>query len=48
LDELYNSVAQIHPLGGKHGKVVIAVVDSGVSNYLILDDTLLNLATSSI
>jgi hypothetical protein len=42
LEDLYNSVAQKSPLGGKNGKVVLAVVDNGVSNYLTLDEKLLN------
>ena len=47
LEELYNSVAKSYPLGGKNGKVVLAVVDNGVSNYLTLDDTLLNTPSPS-
>jgi hypothetical protein len=40
LERLYNSVARVHPIGGK-SKVVIAVLDCGVSNYLALDSNLL-------
>jgi tRNA-splicing endonuclease subunit Sen54 len=42
LEQLYNSVAEKYPLGGKNGKVVVAVVDNGVSNYLTLDNNLFN------
>lgn len=45
LEGLYNSVARVHPIGAKGGKVVIAVLDCGVSNYLALDS---NLLTTSI
>jgi hypothetical protein len=48
LELLYNSVAQKHPLGGKNGKVVLAVVDNGVSNYLTLDEKLLELPVAEI
>ena len=42
LEGLYNSVARKFPLGGKKGaRVVVAVVDCGVSNYLTLDEGLL-------
>lgn len=44
LENLYNSVALKHPLGMKAGKVVLAVVENGVSNYMTLDDSLLDLA----
>ena len=44
LELLYNSVAQRNPLGGKNGKVVLAVVDNGVSNYLTLDENLLDVS----
>jgi hypothetical protein len=40
LEELYNSVAEKHSLGARNGKVVIAVVDNGVSNYMTLDEHL--------
>jgi len=40
LEELYVSVAREHPVGKGLGKVVLAVVDCGVSNYLSLDDIL--------
>jgi hypothetical protein len=46
LENLYNSVASMHHIGAKGGKVVIAVVDCGVSNYLILDSNLLTTSTS--
>jgi hypothetical protein len=46
LEDLYNSVANIYPIGTKGGKVVLAVIDSGVSNYLILDSNLLTTSTS--
>jgi hypothetical protein len=41
LEGLYSSVARVHPIGAKGGKVVIAVLDCGVSNYLALDSNLL-------
>ena len=41
LEDLYNNVAQRHPIGEKGGKVILAVVDNGVSNYLSLGDNLL-------
>ena len=40
LEGLYNSVARKFPLGGKGARVVVAVVDCGVSNYLTLDEGL--------
>jgi len=41
LEQLYNSVAHKDPVGGKGGgKVVLAVVDNGVSNYMTLGDGL--------
>lgn len=46
LEHLYNSVALKHPVGRKSGKVVLAVVDKGVSNYMTLDDTLLYISAS--
>ena len=42
LEYMYNTIAQTHPLGGKFGRVVIAVVDRGVSNYLTLDENFLS------
>lgn len=48
LEQLYNSVAQNDPVGGKGGgKVVIAVVDNGVSNYMTLGDGLFNASKQS-
>lgn len=41
LEQLYNAVAQKDPVGGKGGKVVLAVVDNGVSNYMTLGHSLL-------
>jgi len=41
LEELYNTVASRHPLGPHAGKIILAVVDNGVSNYLSLDHNLL-------
>lgn len=41
LEGLYNSVARKFALGGKKGaRVVVVVVDCGVSNYLTLDEGL--------
>lgn len=45
LELLYNSVAKKHPLGGRNGKIVLAVVDCGVSNYMTLDENLLAVST---
>jgi len=42
LEGLYSSVGRRFPVGWKGGKVVIAVVDCGVSNYLTLDPNLLD------
>jgi hypothetical protein len=46
LEQLYNSVASKHSPDGRPGKVVLAVVDNGVSNYLMLDEKLLNVTES--
>jgi hypothetical protein len=40
LESLYASVAQEHQVGKGKGKVLLAVVDRGASNYISLDDTL--------
>jgi hypothetical protein len=40
LEGLYVSVAQEFMVGKETGKVVLAVVDCGVSNYIALDDML--------
>jgi tRNA-splicing endonuclease subunit Sen54 len=40
LESLYASVAQEHQVGKGRGKVLLAVVDRGASNYISLDDTL--------
>jgi hypothetical protein len=48
LELLYNSVAKKHPLGGSNGKIVLAVVDCGVSNYLTLDNNLLDVSTFAL
>jgi len=48
LEFLYNSVAKKHPLGGMNGKVVLAVVDWGVSNYLTLDENLLDVSAFAL
>ena len=48
LEHLSNSVARKDPIGGKGGgKVVIAVVDNGVSNYLTLGDSLFEASKQS-
>ena len=46
LENLYNSVAQKYPLGKEAGKVVLAVVEKGVSNYMSLDDSLVDLSVT--
>jgi hypothetical protein len=41
LEDIYTFVAQTYPVGEGNGKVVLAVVDNGVSNYMTIDDNLL-------
>ena len=48
LERLYNSVAGKFPLRGKNGgKVVVSVVDCGVSNYLTLDEGLFDFGAAA-
>jgi hypothetical protein len=47
LENLYNSVAQKYPLGKKAGKVVLAVAEKGVSNYMTLDESLIDLSATA-
>ena len=42
LQTLYNSVKSTYLLEANDGRVVLAVVDKGVSNYLTLDNTIVN------
>jgi len=47
LEHLNNSVSQKHQIGKTGGKIVLVVVDKGITNYLTLDEKLLALGKES-